>query len=161
MRSGLCKPPKSLNTLCMWERSLGCRAITYVSRHRIFQHWANKYTKNEWEKVTALGMKVVNLFECNVHSSGRGRRTGVGCLVSVTCWVKKCLKRKKRLLCSCGDVVSPSKYGFLNCWQVYKQSLHGLIWSLQEVIDFNYGSAEVKCELEVLEKWKAHCSWPK
>lgn len=45
--------------------------------------------------MTALGMKVVNLFECNVHSSAWGRRTGVGSLVSVMCWVEKCLKRKE------------------------------------------------------------------
>lgn len=43
----------------------------------------------------SLGMKVVNLLEWNTHCSALGRRTGVGSLVSVTCWVERCLKRKE------------------------------------------------------------------
>lgn len=151
-----------LSTLCVWERSPCCCAITYVSSHGIFQ-------------LGQINIPQMRNPGRESGSSGDGGGEPVGMEHTLQCWgggllwalcvtngqLERCLKGKEWPQCSCGNAGSPAQYGLLKLLtSLNKQSLCGQVWSLQEVIDFNYGSAEEKSELGVLTKLTADAPSP-
>lgn len=94
------------------------------------------------------------------HTLCLGRRHGVGSLVSVMCRSRGVGREKNGHAVLVGMESAQLSWFAKLLTSLNKPSLCGQVWSSQEVVDFNYGSAEEKSELGGLERLKAGCSQP-